>query len=231
MGAEGIEERALALWAQYDTPAEREKLAPLLSRFKDWTPFYYDHICRVTLAVQELSKDEPYEFRSIAVPGALFHDIGKLAVKPKLIDGSMWPKSERIFKRNYDAVSIHPVYGFHLLKDISWPKAMVARNHHERDPNIYGTFWCARPGYDMHLLREATFRVELADCCDSTRMNGGKREGGNKKAINPDNPEEMKATFERKYFSPDLGFVPEIDANRAVQILYSASNSTLYAAK
>ena len=61
--------------------------------------------------------------------GAIFHDMGKLMIDTDIIN-----KPGKLTDEEFDLIKIHPVTGYHILKDISdhVDMAIAAKYHHER---------------------------------------------------------------------------------------------------
>lgn len=89
------------------------------------------HSVRVAEYSRELAKrmgkseEEQKEIYNVA----LLHDIGKIRIPNSLIN-----KPGKLTKEEYDLIKLHPVAGYHILKDISENQVLSigAKFHHER---------------------------------------------------------------------------------------------------
>ena len=79
------------------------------------------------MLAQRMGKDET-EQETIYYAG-LLHDVGKIRVPDEIIN-----KTGRLDQKEFDFIKLHPVAGYHILKDISGNRKFSegARFHHER---------------------------------------------------------------------------------------------------
>lgn len=79
------------------------------------------------MLAQRMGKDEA-EQETIYFAG-LLHDVGKIRVPDEIIN-----KTGRLDQKEFDFIKLHPVAGYHILKDISSNRKFSegARFHHER---------------------------------------------------------------------------------------------------
>ena len=99
----------------------------------------------------------------------LLHDVGKIRIPVDIIN-----KPGKLTDEEYDLIKVHPVTGFHILKDISehYDMAIAAKYHHERYDG---------KGYPNGLVGENIPEIArilaVADSYDAMTSNRSYREG------------------------------------------------------
>ncbi len=114
---------------------ENENLACLLLELKEYSREVLEHSYRVaaysTALTELLGLNEDKRFTLYT--GAMFHDIGKIAL-PK----DLWSKKTKPTGHEAKLMRGHTLNGYNILKEISVPSASVALQHHERINSSYG---------------------------------------------------------------------------------------------
>ncbi|HLS98306.1 MAG TPA: CHASE domain-containing protein [Porticoccaceae bacterium] len=94
-------------------------------------PYTAGHEKRVAEIAEAIGVElglDPWRLEGLRVGGYL-HDVGKIVVPAEILT-----KPGRLSAVEYAIIQAHPVAGFDILKDVSfpWPVAQIAHQHHER---------------------------------------------------------------------------------------------------
>lgn len=85
-------------------------------------------VANYSLEIAKRMNKSPEEREKVYFAG-LLHDVGKIRISEELIN-----KKTKLTNEEYEQINIHPVTGFHILKDIYEDKVVAtgAKFHHER---------------------------------------------------------------------------------------------------
>lgn len=154
------------------------------------------HSRRVAEYSQAIAKrmGKSEEFQNTIYIAGLLHDIGKIRVPEEVIN-----KTGKLDEQEFDQIRIHPVSGYHILKDIHEDDSIAfgAKYHHERfDGNGYPN------GFAGENIPEVARIIGVADSYDAMASNRSYR-----KAL----PQEVvRAEIEKgsgKQFDPEVAKV------------------------
>ncbi len=90
----------------------------------------YEHSGRVALLGIEVAEYLHIEKKALFFPG-LLHDIGKIEIDSELL------KKKAFDKKDMEIMKYHPIYSYHILKDIHLFSAEVALRHHKFQKENY----------------------------------------------------------------------------------------------
>lgn len=115
--------------------SEKEDLVCLLLKLRDYSTEILEHSYRVatysTALTELLGLNDDKRF--VLYMGAMFHDIGKIAL-PK----DLWSKKTKPTRHEAKLMRGHTLNGYNVLKEISGSSASVALQHHERINSSHG---------------------------------------------------------------------------------------------
>ena len=128
------------------------------------------HSIRVAEYAKEMAKrlGKSEEEQNVIYYAGLLHDVGKIRVPGEIIN-----KAGKLTIEEYDQVKLHPVTGYHILKDIYEDKkiALGVKFHHERyDGKGYPC------GLEDHNIPEIARLLGVADTYDAMTSNRSYRE-------------------------------------------------------
>jgi putative nucleotidyltransferase with HDIG domain len=125
---DGICERALRAGV---TQKNLVRLLAAIAPLRDHNEAMYCHSLRVGVYAYEIAVDVG-EDPKFAIHGGCAHDVGKCAVSNDVISSKNWTAHER------EAMSVHPVEGFKMLKDSHLFSSFIAGLHHTFQDSPYG---------------------------------------------------------------------------------------------
>lgn len=119
------------------------------------------------MLAQRMGKSE--EEQEIIYRAGLLHDVGKIRIPNEIIN-----KTVKLTDDEYDLIKVHPVSGYHILKEISAHSEidLAAKYHHERyDGNGYPN------GLKGEVIPEIARILAVADSYDAMTSNRSYRKG------------------------------------------------------